>query len=583
MTATATTLARPPARAVTHRREGRQVALLALVLLGAVLVTRPGTAFMSDEGLALVQVDLLAEGHWLHDSPLDGADGLDPDGSGTPFRAQVVTEEGSAPYGKHPVYPVLLLGARWLAGPVGPVLVSVAGGILAAIAAGCLARRLGAPAGDVAFWVCGLASPLLFDSLIVFGHTVAAALVTLALLAAVRPVTSRPSGSTLALVAGAIAVACLLRNEALVVAGGIAVASVVAPAGGRRRGNWLAAASLGGAAAAWLLDAATRALLFGEVLAQRPPAAGEGERLADRLSALQRTLLDSGYGEQGVLGAVLAAWVLGCAAVLWAVLRGRAEATALKAVLAAGVGLHAVRLASDPDALVPGLLIAFPLAALLPALLVAGRPVTPPQRFLALALGLSAAGILLAQYRTGGGLEWGGRYLAVLLPAAAALAAARLPVRTGPAPQPSTGPCGATSVGRWVVGAVLAIGMLTAVGSVLALRHYRTSTEAVEQAIAAAGELAGPGPASERPLVVTPEPLLPQIVSDVFAGHDWLAPDAVDLPALAGRLERAEVERFVLVTADPDRHLDVMAAWPHAVEVPVAKSQVHVYVLSQRG
>jgi hypothetical protein len=160
------------------------VAALAVVLLALVPVIGTSASFSTDEGAAIVQAKSLARGDgWIVEHPLAEVDHAD--GRHYPLELAEWGERGFVPYGKHPLYPLLLAGADRVGGVTAMVLLSVAGTVVAAALAGALARRMDASLAPLAVWVVGIGSPLLFDGFLVMGHTLAAALAAGAVLAAV--------------------------------------------------------------------------------------------------------------------------------------------------------------------------------------------------------------------------------------------------------------------------------------------------------------------------------------------------------------------------------------------------------------
>lgn len=572
----------PPLGEVAAARTGpRPVEALALLVLlvAGWLVTGSGIPFMSDEGQAELQVDLLEQGGWAYDSPFDEPGGIDEDRSAAALRDQGFDEVGAVPYGKHPMYPTLLRIARGLAGPAGTALVSIGAAVVAAWLAARLARELGARDSRPAFWLCGLASPLFFDGMIVFAHTLGAALAAVALLALLG-LQHRQGRGDLALLAGAVGIGVLLRNEAFLLAGGIAVAAVLVGAGGIARRTRIATVVCLAAAGGWLVDRTFRLAVLGAPNTQAPPVSGPTGSFAGRLDAAHRTLLEAGPALTGGLRAALLLWAVTLALVvgLAATRPERVPGRVLMGVGAAGVGLHLIRLLTAGSSVIPGLATAFPALVVLGVLLLLGRP-GAPVRLVAAAVALSGAGVAALQYDRGGGLEWGGRFFAILLPALAALTVVCLQ-RSGLR----------ADVPRLVLGTLLAVGVVTAAGSVTALHGFRSNADAAGQAVRTAGELAGPVDdvvlpvgREAKPLVVTTEVLLPQILQPVFAAHDWLAPDPPALGRLGGRLAEAGIERFVLLTADAVTDLAALPGWTVEAEVPPARGSLRVFVVARAG
>ena len=106
---------------------------------------------------------------------------------------------------------------------------SALGTLVAAVSAALIGRRIASRLDIPTLWIVGLFSPLLFDSAWVIAHSLAAALATTAVLAAVRVIEERRL-RCLAVVTTATSAMVLLRTEGLVFAAGLALASVAATA-----------------------------------------------------------------------------------------------------------------------------------------------------------------------------------------------------------------------------------------------------------------------------------------------------------------------------------------------------------------
>jgi len=148
------------------------VAMLALVLGLGLFLIGPRVGYSSDEGAALSQARLLVRDHtWLYRYPLAG---IDPQDQARPFIRGDRGTKGVAPYAKHPLYPAVLAGADWVAGPAGWWVLTLIGTVGAAAMAALLARRLDPRLTRATLWVVGVGSPLLFDAYFVLAHSLAA-------------------------------------------------------------------------------------------------------------------------------------------------------------------------------------------------------------------------------------------------------------------------------------------------------------------------------------------------------------------------------------------------------------------------
>ncbi len=201
-------------------------AALAVVLVVSLLAIGPHVAFSSDEGVAVIQARMLRDGHgWLYRYPLAS---MDPRGDARPFEHGDLGSMGVAPYAKHPTYPLLLAGFDLIGGFWAMLGVGLAGTVAAAGLGALIVRRLDPRLDRTVLWLLGLGSPLFFDGFVVLAHTLAAAAVAGAVLAALtalgpRRTRARRAAAVAGLAAGLV-VASLLRTEAIFVGPALAVA-----------------------------------------------------------------------------------------------------------------------------------------------------------------------------------------------------------------------------------------------------------------------------------------------------------------------------------------------------------------------
>ncbi|HEX2023717.1 MAG TPA: hypothetical protein VHF00_03375 [Acidimicrobiales bacterium] len=513
------------------------VAALAVALVALVPFVGPGVSFSADEGAAIVQARHLARGDgWIVDHPVPEAD---PDGGNYPLELSARGPDGrTAPFAKHPLYAVLLGAASRLGGVTAMVLLSVAGTVAAAALAAALAGRMGRGVARPALWAVGVGSPLLFDGYLVIAHTLGAALAAGAVLCAVRAFDDRRRWlSSAAGVLACAAVAVLLRTEAtlfaLALAATVAVAAVV-----RRQLQALAvaaAALIATAGASLVEDRWVRHIMGG-------PSTTTGSfnaiatGLAARLKGFRLTWLMPSYtGSRAHDLALLAMIGLLAAA---AIIARRRPDDGPRITLLAGTAAAAsiAALVTGPDTLVPGLVLTLPLAA--GVLLVRRHQLGSPATLItAGTFALFALGVLATQYPQGGSGEWGGRYFALGLPllvplALAALASHRRQVD------------GATA--RTAAAALVVCTAAVSVMAVASLRSSHRFTSELMARIERGGEQVG-----ERPVLVTTAPAVPRLAWQTFDRQRWLLADEDDeddLVDLVGRLRRAGVGRFGLVT-----------------------------------
>ena len=524
------------------------LAALAMVLLGVMGVVGTGASFSADEGAAIIQATSLSDGGgWTVPHPMPD---VDPTSVNYPLELSARGPDGRAPFGKHPLYALLLAGADRVGGVAAMVLLSMAGTLAAAGLAGALARRLDPALTRPAIWVVGLASPLLFDGYLLIAHTLGAALAAAAVLAAVVAVERRSPRLALA-VAPAVAASVLLRNEALFLAAAMAAAAALM--GLRRRDARITAAvvalgSVLAAAVTHVLEGLWTAGLVGSggaAGASAPAASGSSGLVAGRVDAFVLTWLTPSYGARPLVG--LALLIMLAALAVGALTVRRHPDDHRRIVGCAGISAAAavVALLSGPRTVVPGLLLAFPLV--LPGLLLVNARTlrSDAARMLAGVSILFVLGVLATQYAKGGSGEWGGRYFALVIPVAVPvllLALRDQAARLDPA-----------VARRAMVGLAVCMVALTMMG-VVALRASHRFTGDLVAAVDRAGQTVAP----TDPVMVTTDGAMPRFAWSTFDRQRWLLARPDGLDDLLGRLRSAGVARFVFVTRNLARDSAVL-------------------------
>lgn len=550
---------------------GVHLGALAVILLALLGVIGASSSFSADEGAAIIQARSLARGDgWIVEHPLPEADTT---GVNYPLELSERGQRGVAPFGKHPLYALLLAGVDRLGGVPAMVALSIAGTLAAAAAAAALARRLDPALARPALWVVGLASPLLFDGYLVIAHTLGAAFAATAVLVAVVALERRRPALALAVVP-LVAVTVLLRREAILFAlalGVVGAVLAVARPRVRRVAAGAALAALAGGAAAQVVEQLwTRSLLGGSAAWSGvvPPPAGAGGLIEGRLQAFFLTWLTPSYGAQSP--APLALLVMLVAVVVAAfALRHRPRPDPTVARWAAVAALAAVIAAfTGPTTVVPGLLVAFPLAA---AGLVLVRKATLRTDAAQLCLGvfaLFAAGVTATQYETGGSGEWGGRYFAIGIPFLVPVlllalrdAGSRLDRHVRQ---------------RALVSLAVCSLALTVMG-VAVLREHHSVTAQLVASFDRAGVAFGEG----SPVLVTTQGSAPRFAWPTFDRHRWLLSTPAGLPDLLARLRAAGITRVGFVTRDLGRDAALLAPAARVLSVDgsAADRGWHVLVL----
>ena len=407
------------------------------------------------------------------------------------------------------------------------LLLPMLGGVLTALAARALARRLGGR-GDLAFWLVGLATPVVVYALDFWEHTLGLALMAWGIVLALDAVDGRV-GWRGALASGALfGAAATMRTEALVYAA-VTVLVLAWIARARRPRGWRSTAlafGVGGALALVANQLLEQAILGQGLRAARTTgaASGGGGGVGTRLQeALTTTLGINRYH-------VPTDWLLGAVLVLAIAVAGHRLVTTERATPAVGwfvlglAGLGYAAWIADGLGFLPGLLVASPLAVV--GLVAAGRV---PGAGRLVAIGLLALPLVWAfQYGGGANPQWGGRYelcTGLLLAVVGAVALEALPWRRGVA---------VVAVAATVTGAGLAW---------LSVRSH-----AVAHAVATVA--ARPGP-----IVATGSGLLHfwrEGGAFYTPTRPWLtAEQASELGPAARVLTRQAAPAFTLVTLDP--------------------------------
>lgn len=521
------------------------VVVLAVGLAALVPLMAPARAtFSPDEAVVLTQARSLGSGGgWIVEHPFAE---IDPDHRFYPVAGSTQGDGGMAPFSKHPVYPLALVGLDAVGGTAAMVLLSVLGTVACAGLAALLARELAGGLERPVLWAVGVASPLLFDAYLLMAHTVGAALVTGATLAAVRGVRRDRPAPALAAAAVLVALAVLVRSEALIFALALGTAVTVSGAVSRRPGVAGGGVAVGavGVAAAVAERLLAAAVVGGSRESLAAPAA-DGGFLGARLEGLVNTWLRPTL-ETPTAPDLLLVLVGAMAVAAVVVLRGRfGRPSMLLALSAAATGATAVALIADPGRVVPGLLVAYPLAVFAVGLVDRRFFEGPGRLVVTLTTALFVAGVLATQYRVGGSAEWGGRYFALAVPALTVLAVDAL-ARRAPALPPV--------VRRGALAGLVACSALLAVGALVSMKSWHGFYEEVITGIERAGRATSAGDGGEA-VVVSSYPNVARRGWPTLSEQRWLYNPAPELhrgAELAAGLRGAGIDELVFVGRDGD-------------------------------
>lgn len=399
--------------------------LLTLILVGLALLVNNGQPALPDEGLYTAQADNLAQGGWGIVRPESRMD------HGNEFGALVgstIRGDQTIPYARRPLYPLLITPFWAVGGFFGTMLLSVTGTVVAACTSALIGRRLDPRATFWTFWLVGLGSPLLFDSLVVMGHAAAAGLAGLTGLLTISAMDRQRFSSHRALVAlGALLFAVLLtliRSEGIIVVGALAAGTSLSALSLRRRSlrcDWVRLAfgvSLGivGVAAYIANDFWARRITSG--------AAGDiaaGDRSPDVLNAAWTGLVRPWMIDARFASTALTI-LLACAVLAPLTLRFLPKSQL------AGLALLGLGAAAAVAHLLEQVILVTGLFAVTPWLVIGllslkGKEVVKwPTGLFLFTAAVSTAAILATTYGEGGAAEWGGRFFHPLIPLLAPVA-----------------------------------------------------------------------------------------------------------------------------------------------------------------
>ena len=442
-------------------------------------------AYSSDEGVAVVQAQMLRSGEgWHYRYPLAG---IDREDQARPFVRGDLGTKGMSPYAKHPLYPIVLAGFD-LVGGTGGSRRRGAGTLLAALFA-ALHRPTARPPVTIESSSGWSAWPAPCSS------TPTSCWPTMAAAAAA-------AGDPVGRVGDGPGATCRLAGwphgrRRLVPHRRVDAAHRGAVRRSRAgRGLRVLVAAPAGCGCAGPRRWPSSVRCQRGRLAGRPrrgpadhrharpgvPNAAPASWIAGRWDALHTTWLQASYagGRTGDFALEPGAVLLVGAALLLHRRDSRRSWIVVAVVFAAGC--YIVRLVVGPAGSVPGLALAFPAGWFL--LWAAGRKVADgvAAPIMAVVAAVVTIAVLVTEYAIGGGVEWGGRYFAIVIPIAVpvlAYAAAPVITRHG------------AELGRIVVGALVVASLAATLTAAQALRTGHVDTAAVLDAIAVQARAAG--------------------------------------------------------------------------------------------
>ncbi|MDQ4069247.1 MAG: hypothetical protein M3203_07225, partial [Actinomycetota bacterium] len=335
--------------------------------------------------------------------------------------------------------------------------------------------------------------------------------------------------------------AVLLRNEALLLAAALALVATVLALRPLYR---VAAGAVTGATVAAALGARLVERLWVAGITGRAVSAtsvyvpsGENDFLGGRVEGFVTTWLTPSYGGPALVDVALLTML---AAIGWGavgVRSARPNRRAVRGGAFVAAGAAVVALVAAPENVVPGLLLAFPLAGA--GLFALRRRLfdDPGTGFAGASAALFTLAVLATQYARGGTGEWGGRYFALVVPVAVPLFLAALRAE---------GSRLAPSLRRTAAGALVVCSVALSVMAVGALRATHRAGADVVARIEAAGRVTG----DAEPVVLTTWVAGARLAWPTFDDHRWLYVADEEVGAAVDRLRSAGVGRFVFVADD---------------------------------
>lgn len=386
-------------------------ALLSLIYLALSLVNDPGGYLGADTGAKVYTLEIMEQndtwkpdiGYWAED--------LDPDGSVHPIHHTRRRSDGSwVAVTTLPMLEAAVPLYRW-GGYRATLILPMLAGVATAFAARAVSRRIDGSDGWAAFWLVGLASPVVVYSLDFWEHTAGVACMVAAMAVLLAVLDGRPPWY--GVFAGVLlGIGSTMRNETLIYAAVIVGVTCVVLLVRHRR---LSAVGVGvatvvGFAGPWIANTALERAVDGQSRASRATDTASdvtgGSRalhLGQRIEEGLQTFVGLVSGEPGL------SILLGSGVVLAVVVAVRAERRSDRTFAIVALGAAAAVYAADAIGglgFIPGALVAFPIAI---AGLYLGSLSTNGRIVVGMAL-LALPLAYLFMFLGASGPQWGGRY-----------------------------------------------------------------------------------------------------------------------------------------------------------------------------
>lgn len=392
--------------------------LLAVALLAALsLLTRPSDVWTSDEGAVRAQVEVLhTSGAWSVERPFAE---IDPEEVIAPIHGASIDGDRYYPYTKHAILPLALAPLRSVGGDSALIALSLVASVVAALGGSAVASRIDPKVAAVSFWVLVVFTPLLLYGFTVLGHTPAVAavawlvVITLDHRARISPWWIAASGLT--------GVAVLFRAEAALFAVGMALVLVTIAVRSRHLqplilGFVIAVSAVSGVLANRWLDA-----ILGGATPEEGEAIVNGFRF---VSGAFSSLILVGFGTPLVLTGVI--MMVAGAALCWVAVVREPGSRVLHWAFASVSLLGSAIIAAVAPVAVGGLAAACPFLVCGLLVLPDGLRRNADVQFILASCIVFVGLVLITQDGAGGGVQWGGRYLLLMVPAVGPVAISAL-------------------------------------------------------------------------------------------------------------------------------------------------------------
>jgi hypothetical protein len=518
-------------------------ALVLVILLAILPFTKSGPVWLADEGGMRLQAELLADDQgWSLQRPF--AD-LDPEEITTPIESASINGEEYTPFAKHVAASILLGASRRLAGPIGLILLSILATAIAAWVVGAIAEGRRRGTGRWALWALGLGCPLVIYSYTSTSHTIGVAIAAVAVASAVAVLGGRLAWAVPLLLA--VAVGPQFRNEALLFGGAVAIVLLAFSLRPFQIARFAVALGVGAAAVAGfaanlLLEQSVAGALSVPVDTTAP---GAVERIVNAgTSVLVRVSTDDAVAAVAVFA------LAGATVLLLGWLHHEPQATKRHLFHAGLVIASAAALLLVGPAHIYGLLLAFPL--LLGGLLAIRSDVWSVEtyRFLLIIGGVYVVAVLLTHDFGGGGVQWGGRYLFLALPALLPPAIAGIAAAVGRLDREPA---------RVVIAAVvIGAGVLT-ITSIQLLSERHEGTGGVVTAMSAAAVAVGPAGDGGGPVIFSQFTNVGRMSWETVEDIRYLLMPEDAIAEYTERFAAEPIDRFVLLASNDeeiDRFID---------------------------